>query len=133
MVRMVVVAFVGAVISGGAAMAANYECHMKVGGSNDVIPEIILIEHDAAKGEAMAIDPYIKHYYGKPIPAQIVADNAKRTTFAWNFENIASTEGPNIPRVRVKLSIIKASREAHATVSFGYGDSTSGFGTCKVE
>lgn len=126
-------ALCGMIAGAGGAMAVTYDCAMKVGGSNEVIPEVIIIDHDPAKGEAAAIDPYIKHYFGDAIPVEIVADNAKRATFAWNYENIPSTEGPNIPHVRVKVSIAKATRVAHATVSFGYGDSTSGFGTCKVK
>jgi len=117
----------------GAAVATSYECRLKVSKSNHTMPEVIYIEHDPKTGEAAVIDPFINHYFGKPIPAEVVADTAKRVTFGWKFENVESREGPNIPRVRVKANIVKATREIQATVSFGYGDSESGFGTCKVE
>ncbi len=71
--------------------------------------------------------------WGKPMDAEVSADNDKRLTVAWSFENIESREGQNIPRVRVRATVLKAKLEAHVTVSFGNGDSESGVGACTVE
>jgi hypothetical protein len=122
--------FLAAAPANGATL---YKCKLDVTKNNHIIPAQLYIEHDSQTGQAQVMDPFINYYVGKPMDAEVSADNDKRLTVAWSFENIESREGQNIPRVRVRATVLKATHEAHVTVSFGNGDSESGFGACTVE
>jgi hypothetical protein len=120
-------------MAGAVGAETLYDCTIKVGKDDGQLPQRVSVSYDAEKREAWVIDPFINNYVGKPIEAEVAVDNSARLTIAWDFENIKSTTGRNIPRIRFRATIVKATKEMHITSTYFFGDGKSGFGSCVVE
>ena len=118
---------------GAASADTMYDCSIQGKKGSHSVPDRVEIKYNGATKSAEVFDAFVNHYFGKPIAAEVLADNTKRLTIGWDFENIKARDGGTIPRVRMKASVLRASNEIHVTTSYGYGDSESGFGTCTVK
>lgn len=131
--RIFLMAAAGVLIAGAASAATFYDCKINVSKNHGSLPDRFGIQYDPDAGKALVYDPFIKHYFGDPIEAEISTNNDKRLTVAWDFENIKGKTGRNIPRVRFRATVLKATNEATITSTYYFGEGESGFGTCKAK
>lgn len=133
MLKVLLVSVAAVFVVGAAQANTLYRCNLPGKKNSHTVPDEIAIEYDGAKKTVLVFDAFINNYFGEPIAAEILADNAKRLTVGWDFKNIEGRRGSTIPNVRMKATVLRASNEIHVTTSYGYGDSESGFGTCTVK
>lgn len=115
----------------GAATAATYECEIKKSNSG-YIPEIVVVNHDEAKGTVIVYDPVIAHFNKEtPLAGRVGINNAKRITFKWALKNIRTPGGQNVSGFNYSLTYIKGTGEGVVGAKpLGYTDNMRGSGKC---
>jgi hypothetical protein len=115
-----------------AAHAVTYECKITNAQARGWIPEMVFIEHDVAKKQAMVVDPIIQYFVGQPVVAKIDTDNAKRTTFVWTLKNTKDSGGQYANMI-YRLTYLKGTGKLNMTGDApGYVGPYTGQGSCKV-
>lgn len=132
MFRIFATAALTACIATTAFATTTYHSTINVSEDNGSLPNDLMIEFDETTRTAMVIDPFVNNYFGKPIPAEVSTNNDKRLTVGWSFENIESTQGRNIPRVRFRATVIKATLAAQVSSTYYFSEANSGFGSCEI-
>lgn len=120
-------------LSGIAHAGMVYECQINVSKNNGFVPNWVDITFDPATQTATAFDPFINHYSGEPLAAEVSVDNAKRLTIAWEFANIKGKHGATIVNDRTRATIVKSTNKITITSTQSSADPHSGFGTCKLK
>jgi hypothetical protein len=117
----------------GAAQAETVFYSCKTTQSNgDWIPKELYIA--VSETGAVVNDPVINAIYGKPIPANIETDNAKRITFRWKLSGTKDASGQYAANFQFSATILKANNKLSVTaVPVGYSNNFNGFGTCTIE
>ncbi len=110
----------------------SYECTFNVG-SRSNLPDRVQVEYDPAARKAMVLDPFINHYVGEPMEAEVQKDNDQRVTLVWRLDMISAKGGGTIMQDSTRLTILKSNLDATISYSQGVGDGESGFGKCAVQ
>jgi hypothetical protein len=108
-----------------------YSCTTRQSNGDWIPKELYIAIED---GEAVVNDPVINAIFGKPIPAQIETDNAKRITLRWKLSGTKDSSGQYAANFQYSATILKANNKLSMTaVPVGYSNNFNGFGTCTVE
>lgn len=82
-------------------------------------------------GKVTVRDGVIDHGIGKPVAAEVLTDNAKRTTYGWTLEGLKDARGQHLPKARYRLTVMKADGAAlMSMLPRGYDNSWQGSGRC---
>lgn len=114
------------------AMAAEYECDIKLNGLNGGIAPVLIFSVDEEESGVFVFDGMIKHYHGKPLQGKIAVANTKRITFKWSVNVVSDSIGQPMPRIDYRATYLK--RNGRITVTgrpAGYDNQFSGTGKCK--
>lgn len=128
-------ALVAAMLPAAAGAAELYTCKFKVKSANkNWMPQTVYVRHDRDAGRAEAIDEFIAYYNDqRPIPVEVVADNAQRVTFSWRTEDYQDVQGIEI-RIRYRMTALKGSSQGSMQGRpLNYADVFTNNGTCKTE
>jgi hypothetical protein len=116
-----------------AAAVQTYICRLSEYGATDWIPDILFIGHDPDDGSVFVSDPIILFFNGKPIRADIAADNPDRTTFVWSYA-VRDSRGTRASRMIYRATWLKRKRRMSLTATpAGHDDRFAGSGRCFVE
>jgi len=125
-------ALIGAAFSTTTAMAAVYECKVRVNGMDGGIPPLVVFSINEAETKAMVHDAYIMHYHGKPIKATIVVANSKRYTLKWSVETKKDSTNQPMTRIDYRATYLRGKHRFTLTgFPVGYDNQFNGTGSCK--
>lgn len=111
-----------------------YECTVNYGeiGKTDGV-NLIIAQTDGSK-EALVIDGVIaEHKEGVPARAKVVADTAKKVTFAWTVRNIPNRSG-QVASLSYRATWVRGAKRmnVHLKPLGGYNNHFQGTGGCRV-
>ncbi|SLN26479.1 hypothetical protein ROJ8625_01070 [Roseivivax jejudonensis] len=108
-------------------------CELTQFGSGNWIPEILFVGYEEGADTAVVSDPVILTFNGGPTQAQIVADNARRITFAWDLR-ANDGRGNYVGRFIYRATLQKGSLQMTISATpAGYANRFTGRGTCRRE
>lgn len=125
-------AIAAAFVLAGPAAAEVWHCKTVVKGADDgfIAPDII-IDHVPGEDTAVVLDGLINNYNGKqPLPAEIVAENAQKVTYAWKLKlHVTGTSAT----VRYRLTRQKASGAVTISAqALGFANHYTSTGKCAI-
>ncbi len=116
------------------ARPVTYVCTLDVPAADSWVPEQVVIRHVPGETVALVNDPIIKHFAKKPLPADVVVDNASRITFRWALKMITNTAGQTAPDFIYRATVQKSGFGIRITAKpAGYGNFFEAGGTCRQE
>jgi hypothetical protein len=100
----------------------------------EAFPEIVGVAVGSEDEGAFVVDPIINYYYGGPIQAEVLADNASRLSIKWSVKVRNDKTGVAVITLLYDLLILKADLTARLRLK-GRGDSLEflATGTCERE
>ncbi|SFE80704.1 hypothetical protein [Roseivivax sediminis] len=115
-----------------AAATETLVCALSQHGNGNWIPEILFVGYEDGADTAVVSDPVILHFNGRPMTANIAADNARRITFAWKLT--ASDGRHRISAFIYRATYLKGSgRMTISATPAGFSNRFTGQGTCRKE
>lgn len=116
------------------ARPVTYVCTLSVAAADNWVPEQVVIRHEPGETVALVNDPLISHFAKKPLPAEVVVDNASRITFRWVLKMITNTSGQTAPDFIYRATVQKSGLGIRITAKpAGYGNFFEAGGTCRQE
>lgn len=125
-------AALGAALFATNAMAAEYECDIRLNGLNGGIAPVLIFSTNKEESDIFVYDGMIKHYHGKPLQGKIAVANTKRITFKWSVDVVSDSIGQSMPRIDYRATYLKQTRKITVTGRpAGWDNLFSGTGKCK--
>ncbi len=98
------------------------------------VPEFIMLTRQTSgphQGRIEVFDPILKDLLGRPIPAQVTADDARARSYGWALAGVRNRSGQRTERLDYRLTVSKrdGSAQVEAT-ALGYDNVMTGSGVC---
>lgn len=121
----------GMAVATPALATEAYECAFQQKASNgNWVPEVLVIAWEGKPDQAFAYDPLIDHFVGEPVPAKLITDNNRRSTWSWEVRTSSRTNQSS--RMLFRVTVMKADLSATITATpQGYEGNYQSSGRCK--
>jgi hypothetical protein len=122
-----------AVLAPAAVMAKplTYVCALNVPAEQDWVPSQVVIRLEPGATTGLVNDPIIRNFAGKPLPAEVVVDNASRITFRWTLKMVTNHANQTAPNFVYRATILKAGLSVRISAKpLGYDNFFEAGGTC---
>jgi hypothetical protein len=115
----------------GLLSAETFKCEFEANRVNGGwIPDIVVVDYDAARQSVMVNDPLIVYFVGQPITGKVAVDNAARLTVTWQLK--ATVDAANqLANMNYRLTYLKADKIASISgQALGYAGPYTAQGRC---
>jgi hypothetical protein len=117
--------------AGALAKPVTYVCVLDVPASHDWVPSQVVIRHEPGAANGLVNDPIIRHFAGKPLPAEVAVDNARRITFRWTLKMVTNRTNQTAPQFIYRATIQKSDLSIRISAKpLGYDNFFEAGGTC---
>lgn len=98
------------------------------------VPDFIMLTRQTTgpnAGRIEVFDPILQTLTGRPIQAQITADNSRSRTYGWALAGVRNASGQRTERLDYRLTVRKSDGSARITAEAqGYDNTMTGEGAC---
>ncbi|MDQ7775095.1 hypothetical protein [Paracoccus aminovorans] len=98
------------------------------------VPDFIMLTRQVSgpqQGRIEVFDPILKDQVGRPIQAQLVADDARARSYGWALAGVRNQSGQRTERLDFRLTVSKRDGAAEVVVTaLGYDNVMIGRGVC---
>lgn len=109
----------------------TYLCRLEVPRSQSWVPDQLVVLHEPGAPTAMVNDPLIRHFAGRPLPAEVVADTPDRVTFRWVLKMVKNRSGQTAAQFVYRATLQKAGLALRISAKpLGYDNFFEAGGTC---
>lgn len=119
--------------STASAAVTDYECALKERGTSGWISRQLILQHDAARGKVVVVDPVILSLGPDPVAGKLVRETGAQITFGWEVKSPQDRNGTVAPSMIFQITIAKATGAAAIQARpTGFEDIFTGKGKCKI-
>ena len=98
------------------------------------VPDFIMLTRQVSgphPGRIEVFDPILKSQLGRPIQAQVTADDRRARSYGWALAGVRNQSGQRTERLDFRLTVSKADGTANVSVTaLGYDNVMTGRGVC---
>ena len=134
MIRLIATTAICCVIAiAGQAGVTDYECALKERGESGWIAGQLILQHDAARGKVVVVDPVILSLEPEPVVGKLVKETGAQITFGWEVKSPRDRNGTVAPSMLYQITVVKASGTATIQARpTGFPEVFTGKGKCKI-